>query len=117
MNGFVAVDYTNSLIVVAFRGTEGGTNGLLNFRYALATTDICDGCLSHSGFWQAYQEVRTGIAGAVQNLTATNQNFTVLATGHSLGAALATLTAIDLRKQRLNVDLVRRIIMVGCVLY
>jgi len=53
----------------------------------------CPGCLVHKGFAGAYANVRPSLLEALQELNCTS----VALTGHSLGAALATLASMELR--------------------
>jgi len=68
--------------------------------------DICPGCLGHSGFYRAWQDVRAGVSQAVAAAVGLNRATQVVVTGHSLGAAIASIAAVDLRSQGFNVDLV-----------
>ncbi|OSX76722.1 hypothetical protein BU14_0177s0003 [Porphyra umbilicalis] len=53
----------------------------------------------HSGFWTAYESVRTELLDDVRRCLAEVPDRRVLITGHSLGGALATLCAFDCRVQ------------------
>jgi alpha-beta hydrolase superfamily lysophospholipase len=68
--------------------------------------NICAGCLGHSGFYRAWQDVRTGVSEAVGVAVGLDRATKVVVTGHSLGAAVASIAAVDLRNQGFNVDLV-----------
>ncbi len=81
-------------IIIAFRGTSSTTNWIsdaiasqMKFKY------IKEDCLTHRGFTHIYSSARDGIRSALTNLS---PDKTLYITGHSLGAALATLCAIDL---------------------
>lgn len=52
--------------------------------------------LVHSGFLKAYQEVRTTVRKLVSEAVAVDPSVTVYVSGHSLGAAIATLCVADL---------------------
>ncbi|MFD1774323.1 lipase family protein [Paenibacillus rhizophilus] len=54
---------------------------------------IKEDCLTHRGFTDIYSSARSGIISA---LTRLSQGKTLYITGHSLGAALATLCTIDI---------------------
>ncbi|OAB46746.1 lipase family protein [Paenibacillus antarcticus] len=81
-------------IIIAFRGTMSTTNWISNiiasqrnFKY------IKEDCLTHRGFTDIYSSTRLEIISA---LTKLSPDKTLYITGHSLGAALATLCAIDI---------------------
>ncbi|WP_420819785.1 lipase family protein [Paenibacillus monticola] len=82
------------VIIIAFRGTSSATNWISDtiasqkrFKY------IKEDCLTHRGFTDIYASARNGIISALASLSADK---TLYITGHSLGAALATLCAIDI---------------------
>ena len=81
-------------IIIAFRGTSSTTDWISDmlasqkkFKY------IKDDVLSHRGFTDIYSSARNGILTALNKLSPEK---TLYITGHSLGAALATLSAIDI---------------------
>jgi hypothetical protein len=88
--GFVATNRRRGVTVVAFRGTEA--DHLEDIFSDLDTwqTEHARGGRVHRGFHQAYIAVRERISMLLQS-----REPTLLLTGHSLGAALATLAAVD----------------------
>ena len=108
MTGFVATDPTNKLIVVAFRGSESVKNYITDVEFPLVeAADICATCQAETGFYTSWEEAKSGVIAAVQSAAASNEDYEVVATGHSLGAAIATLAAANLRNLGLTVGLVR----------
>ncbi|KAH9203286.1 Alpha/Beta hydrolase protein [Leptodontidium sp. 2 PMI_412] len=103
--GFVAIDYTNQLIVVAFRGTASLLGWILNFNFNRVPTTICNGCGVHEGFWTAWLGVRDAISDAVRDAVAAKPVFNVVCTGHGQGGAIASLAAADLRNAGYNAAL------------
>jgi len=55
--------------------------------------DWCKGCKAHHGFASAYDELRYDVHRAIEELHCTS----LVVSGHSLGAAIATLASFDLR--------------------
>ncbi|KAH7119548.1 Alpha/Beta hydrolase protein [Dendryphion nanum] len=103
--GFVAIDNTNQLIVVSFRGTASFLGWIVDFTYNRTPTTICNGCGAHQGFWTAWLSVRDAISNTVRDLVVANPGFNVICTGHSLGGAIASLAAADLRNAGYNATL------------
>jgi predicted lipase len=56
----------------------------------------CSKCEVHKGFYKAEQAVINDVMNAVKVLKSQFPNYSILITGHSLGAAMATLTSLDL---------------------
>ena len=94
--GFVAKHAALGLTVLAFRGTESDKFEDLFSDLATVQTDFPGGGRIHSGFWKAYEPVRDRIA----NLLAQREGL-LLITGHSLGAALATVAAAEVAPTKL----------------
>lgn len=90
--GFILESDQN--IIIAFRGTSSRTDWVSDmiasqkkFPYILEDT------LTHRGFLDIYSSARLGIVAALSRMS---PDKSLIVTGHSLGAALATLCAIDM---------------------
>ncbi|KAF1930166.1 alpha/beta-hydrolase [Didymella exigua CBS 183.55] len=105
VTGFVATDTTNKLIVLSFRGSRSVRNWLTNLNFPVTPTSICTTCSSSIGFWTSWVEAQTNVLSAIKTAQAQYPTFKVVATGHSLGGALASLAAGVLRAQGTTVDL------------
>jgi thioesterase domain-containing protein len=75
----------------------------------LATAeDICPGCRVHSGYLRAWRDSQQAIITTVQDALAVpgQEGFRVVTTGHSLGAGIASVAGLQLRRLGMNVDIV-----------
>ncbi|KAK4691188.1 hypothetical protein P7C71_g5762, partial [Lecanoromycetidae sp. Uapishka_2] len=105
VTGYIAVDDTRSLIVLAFRGTHGIRNELTDIDVFRVPTDICSNCDCHQGFWDSWIEARSGVTTAISNTQAMHPDYGVVVTGHSLGGAIADIAAAEIRKSGINCEL------------
>ncbi|PVI00463.1 alpha/beta-hydrolase [Periconia macrospinosa] len=103
--GFVATDSTNNLIVLSFRGSKSIDNWVSNLNFGLEDNSVCKGCEVHGGFLESWNEVKDKVLKSVKDAATKNPKFKIVATGHSLGGALATLATADLRSAGTSVDL------------
>lgn len=89
--GFVAGNA--EMIVISFRGTKDLRNWLTNLDAVLAKGPVGD---VHKGFYDAISSVWDDLVSTVKGMRQNGQPLWI--TGHSLGAALATLAAAKLLK-------------------
>jgi hypothetical protein len=103
---FAFVGYQSDIntAVVSFRGTEDLTNWITNIDTIRTSYPLCDGCGVHQGFYSAEQQALPQVMEALTAVMAQYPSASVLVTGHSLGAALATLTALDIAHQQPSYD-------------
>lgn len=110
MEGFVGVDPKRSETVVSFRGSQTIRNFIADLDF---TTTSCEGltlpsdsdCKVHSGFNDAWNEVKDSVYSFIANASETYPNHTLILTGHSLGAAVATIATSQLRVDGYSCDL------------
>lgn len=108
----MAVDETNELIVISFRGSRTISNWIANLEFDLTdASDLCAGCEAHSGFLAAWETVAADITSQIHSAMQTYSGHKLVLTGHSLGAALAALGGTALRNAGYELDLVSRLLL------
>jgi len=97
--GYIGYTPSQSTIYIVFRGSESIENWLSDLDIVLTPYDLngCSDCNVHQGFFNAEQNIIYSILTQVKNLKQQFPSYSVMVTGHSLGASLATLTALDLQ--------------------
>ena len=98
--GFIAS--SDSDVVVAIRGTQGVLEWLMDSQFVPIPFPFLAAGRTEKGFTRFYSTFRTGpspahprVIDALRSLSAGGTVKTLRITGHSLGAALATLLALD----------------------
>jgi hypothetical protein len=97
-HGVIGYTTSQSTIYVSFRGSESIQNWLDNLDVKTVTYPACSKCEVHEGFYKAEQSCFSSVLSEVKSLKQKFPSYSVIVTGHSLGAALATLTAYDLQQ-------------------
>lgn len=103
--GYIGYNEGQQAIYVSFRGSEDINNWITNLDAIKTDYPLCSGCEVHKGFYTAEQAVFGEVLAQVQSLLSKYPGYTVFVTGHSLGAALATLTANDLTQSGIKIRL------------
>eukprot|EP01040_Poterioochromonas_malhamensis_P015062 gene15062-16787_t len=93
VQGFIGYLPSQASIYVVFRGSASAEDWVDDFHTKLIPYPPCSDCTVHEGFYTAEQFVLSQILEALRTLVSQHSTYQIVVTGHSLGAALATLTA------------------------
>ncbi|CEP63864.1 putative lipase LALA0_S09e04214g [Lachancea lanzarotensis] len=112
--GFLAVDHEKRVVVLSFRGSSTNQDWLSDF--AVSPTPYepvskeyykewvesgrisdCEGCLVHRGFDVFLKTLSSQFFDRIEAIFDTYPDYSLVVTGHSLGAAVASLAGIELR--------------------
>ena len=96
IQGFAGYLPDFSAILLSFRGSVDTKNWIANLGSAMSTYPGCSGCHVHTGFYVAYKSVSSSVRQAIANLQNQHRGAPIVITGHSLGGAMAILSALDL---------------------
>ena len=93
--GYVGIDADRKRIVVAYRGSKNLANTIEDAKFWLTKAPFgpSGGKLDH-GFLEAYLSVRNDTLAAVANAKKQCANCSIIFTGHSLGAAMSTVSVL-----------------------
>lgn len=103
LGGVVAWDSLQELVVISFRGTVSTSirDWLDDLSYGIVQpiAEYPDAAV-HRGFWGAWQILKDPVVQALDDMLADHPGSPVRLTGHSLGAAIANVAALDLKLSR-----------------
>jgi len=107
------VGYSTEEIIVAFRGSSSVQNWLHDFDIIKDTWPGAPGAEIHQGFYTAYLEVEKTVESFVTQLVQQFPNLPLTITGHSLGAALSVVSAMELIQNKVVDGAKIRVINLG----
>jgi len=102
VQGFIGYLPSQSAIYVSYRGSTSIKDWVNNLEVTMTDYPRCSGCKVHHGFYKSEQGIISYVISSVKALKSAYPNYKVVVTGHSLGAALATLTSMDLKANGLD---------------
>lgn len=106
LQGFIGtLNRTNSIYVV-FRGSSSPLNWIydLELKQVPYESYECDDCMVHKGFYHSSINVKKQVLLYILSLKLKYPSYKIIVTGHSYGAAVSQLIAMELMKQFSNVE-------------
>jgi len=95
-HGFMGVMESQKAIYVVFRGSSSIRNWIDNIGVIKTDYPYCSKCEVHNGFYKTEREAFPRIWNDLLLILNQYPTYTVIVSGHSLGAAIATLVTMDL---------------------
>jgi len=83
--------------VLAFRGSSNIQNWIENANFEQAPYPRCLGCQIHAGFYADYLSFSQIFKSKVAAILKDHPNAQILTTGHSLGAAISVICALEMK--------------------
>ncbi|KAL0586249.1 hypothetical protein ABG067_004098 [Albugo candida] len=96
--GTVGYSSDRDAIVISFRGSSNIKNWIANikFRKKRAYNEYPE-ALVHRGFYELYQKVAAQVLASIRKIRHEHATAVILLTGHSLGGAIASICAFELK--------------------
>jgi hypothetical protein len=98
--GYVAYNSRDNMIVASFRGSTTLINWINNINFLKSNyKGLSSEIQVHTGFYESYLSIANKVVEKVGALAKAHPTASILFTGHSLGAALATFAAMDVKER------------------
>ncbi|KAG8418262.1 hypothetical protein J3458_005687 [Metarhizium acridum] len=107
VGGYVAKNPSKQHIAVVLKGTDSAGDIATDAAIGQIDSDLCEGCKVHKGFGSAFDQLKGQLEQTIKTEKAVpgQENWRLVVTGHSLGAAVATIAGSSLRKQGMSLDM------------
>jgi len=101
LQGYIA--HRSNQLIISFSGTSNFQQGVANVDARLVAFRK-EGCAIHAGFWRLYNGVRINAFSALAKALTLHNVHEIVFTGHSLGAVMCYLMALEAMEKNLAVD-------------
>mmetsp|Transcript_7682 Transcript_7682/g.11630 ORF Transcript_7682/g.11630 Transcript_7682/m.11630 type:complete len:277 (-) Transcript_7682:65-895(-) len=96
--GYVGFSHKQQLIAAVYRGSSNLRNWIDNLEYTKIPYSLYgNGAEVHHGFYKAYESLSGSMVPEVEKLHERYPSYSVVVSGHSLGAAVATFLTAELQ--------------------
>ncbi|OAD70653.1 hypothetical protein PHYBLDRAFT_24312 [Phycomyces blakesleeanus NRRL 1555(-)] len=95
-NGYIARNDKLKVINLVFRGTSSLENFVADFEFIAQSYPPVSGAKVHTGFYNSYLEVQNIVVSSMIDQITKYSGYKVTVSGHSLGGAVAVISAMDL---------------------
>lgn len=106
LQGFIGVLPSDNTIYVVFRGSDSARNWIYDAEFIQVDYPACRDCSVHDGFYKSMMSLRDETVNTVSWLRMQDsyKSFRIVVTGHSYGAAVCQLMALELEKENIKVQ-------------
>jgi hypothetical protein len=97
IQGFTGYSSSLNAIILSFRGSSNIQNWIINLSFNQVSYSKCGNCKVHNGFQTGWNTIKATVVSQIQALKALHRDAKIHITGHSLGGALAVVSAPDVK--------------------
>ncbi|KAK9435565.1 lipase [Metarhizium brunneum] len=105
IGAYVAIDSIRKEVIFSIRGSNNIRNYITDVIFAWRSCDLAHQCKLHTGFAEAWDEIKDAASAAIKSAREKNPGYKVVITGHSLGGAVAIISTAYLRRDGIPIDL------------
>ena len=95
--GYIGYRPDTKSIILSLRGSSNKRNWWENFNFEMVPYPRCKDCFIHAGFYFDFSVLETRIYENIERLAAKYEVKKFVGTGHSLGAALSLISALEVK--------------------
>ena len=105
IQGYIGILDSTKSIYVVLRGSSSTLNWLDDFEMRQVSYLYCNNCSVHYGFYNSALGIRNKTIDTIKILQKKYPLYTIILTGHSYGAAVCELLAMEIKKENINIQI------------